>query len=63
MEGLSVVAIGYYGVGLVGCALKGFEKGGLPIDATLGMAIALPFVVGVAWIGLKRTKKRVTGVT
>ena len=61
VEGLSVMAIGYYGVGLVGYALKGLEKGGLPIDATLGMAIALPFVVGFAWVGLRRIKKRVTG--
>ncbi|MGD8956835.1 MAG: DUF3422 domain-containing protein [Chromatiaceae bacterium] len=63
VEGLSVVAIGYYGVGLVGYALKGIEKGGLPIDATLGMAIALPLVIGFAWIGLRRIKKRVTGST
>jgi uncharacterized membrane-anchored protein len=63
VEGLSVFAIGYYGVGLVGYALKGLEKGGLAIDATVGMAIALPFVVGAAWIGLKRIKKRVTGAT
>jgi uncharacterized membrane-anchored protein len=58
VEGLSIVAIGYYGVGLIGYALKGFEKGGLPIDATLGMGIALPFVVGLAWLGLRRARKR-----
>ncbi|MCG6983724.1 MAG: DUF3422 domain-containing protein [Thiocapsa sp.] len=63
VEGLSVMAIGYYGVGLVGYALKGLEKGGLPLDATLGMAIALPFVVGFTWFVLRRTKKRLTGST
>lgn len=61
VEGLSVIAIGYYGVGLVGYALKGLEQGGIPIDATLGMGIALPFVVGFAWLGLRRIKKRLTG--
>ncbi len=61
VEGLSVIAIGYYGVGLVGYALKGLEQWGLPIDATLGMGIALPFVVGFAWLGLKRVKKRLAG--
>ncbi|NCA70075.1 MAG: DUF3422 domain-containing protein [Sphingobacteriia bacterium] len=61
VEGLSVIAIGYYGVGLVGYALKGLEQYGLPIDATLGMGIALPFVVGLAWLGLRRVKKRLTG--
>ena len=60
VEGLSVIAIGYYGVGLIGYALKGLEKGGLPVDATLGMAIALPFVVGLTWLGLRRMKKRLT---
>jgi uncharacterized membrane-anchored protein len=62
VEGLSVIAIGYYGVGLVGYALKGAEEAGLPVDATVGMAIALPFVVGLTWLLLKRIKKRVTGV-
>jgi len=61
VEGLSVIAIGYYGVGLIGYALKGLEQGGLPIDANLGMGIALPFVIGFAWLGLRRVKKRLTG--
>jgi uncharacterized membrane-anchored protein len=60
VEGLSVIAIGYYGVGLLGYALKGLEKAGLPVDATMGMAIALPFVVGFTWLGLRRMKKRLT---
>ncbi len=57
VEGLSVIAIGYYGVGLIGYALKGLEQGGVPIDATLGMGIALPFVLGFAWLGLRWVKK------
>lgn len=60
VEGLSVIAIGYYGVGLLGYALKGLEKGGLPVDSTVGMAVALPFVVGFTWLGLRRMKKRLT---
>ena len=58
VEGLSVVAISYYGLGLVGYLLKGFEASGWPIDPTLGISIALPLVVGAAWFGLKRTKRR-----
>ncbi|GAB0148210.1 MULTISPECIES: DUF3422 family protein [Marichromatium] len=59
VEGLSVIAIGYYGVGLVGYALKGLEAQGLlPIDATLGMGLSVPIVVGAAWLGLKRMKRR-----
>lgn len=60
VEGLSVIAIGYYGVGLIGYLLKGLEKAGLPIDATLGMGVALPFVVGLAWLGIRRVRKRLT---
>lgn len=61
VEGLSVIAIGYYGVGLVGYALKGVQEAGFPVDATVGMAIALPFVVGLTWLLLRRIKRRVTG--
>jgi uncharacterized membrane-anchored protein len=63
VEGLSVIAIGYYGVGLVGYALKGLEKSGLPVDATVAMAVALPFVLGIAWLGLRRVKKRLAGAS
>ncbi|MGB5830744.1 MAG: DUF3422 domain-containing protein [Thiohalocapsa sp.] len=58
VEGLSVVAVGYYGGGLVGSLLKGLSAAGWPIDPTLGVAIALPLVVGAAWFGLTRTKRR-----
>jgi uncharacterized membrane-anchored protein len=58
VEGLSVVAISYYGLGLVGYLLKGFQASGWPIDPTLGVSIALPLVLGAAWFGLKRTKRR-----
>jgi hypothetical protein len=30
----------------------------LPVDPVLGAMLALPLVVGAAWIGLKRTKRR-----
>jgi uncharacterized membrane-anchored protein len=60
VEGLSVIAIGYYGVGLVGYALKGLEGSGLPINPELGMGIALPFVIGFAWFGLRRLKRHLT---
>lgn len=61
VEGLSVIAISYYGVGLLGYVLKGMEKGGLPINAEMGMGIAMPLVLGFAWFALKRIKKRLTG--
>lgn len=61
VEGLSVVAVGYYGVGLVGYVLKGLEKTGLPIDASLGVGLSVPVVIGLAWFGLRRVKQRLNG--
>ena len=57
VEGLSVIAIGYYGVGLVGYLLKGLEAQGVGINATFGVGIAVPVVIGVAWLGLRWVKK------
>ncbi|KAA6183672.1 DUF3422 domain-containing protein [Thiohalocapsa marina] len=61
VEGLSVVAISYYGLGLVGYLLKGLGAGGLPIDADLAIALALPLVVGAVWLGLQRAKRKLLG--
>ncbi len=59
VEGLSVVAIGYYGVGLIGYLLKGFEAGGWwSLNATLAIGMAVPLVVGASWLGLRHTKRR-----
>lgn len=57
VEGLSVIAISYYGAGLVGYLLKGLESSGLPIDSTLGLAIAVPGIAGLTWLALHRTKR------
>lgn len=58
VEGLSVIAIGYYGVGLVGYLLKGLEARGFPLDATYGTGLSAPIIVIVAWLGLRRMKAR-----
>jgi len=60
VEGLSVIAISYYGVGLIGYLLKGAAVGnGLPIDPGLAQALAVPIVIVGAWLGLRHTKRRV----
>ncbi len=56
VEGLSVIAISYYGVGLIGYLLKGLDAGGLAIDTGLALGIAAPLVVAAAWLGLHRVK-------
>jgi uncharacterized membrane-anchored protein len=58
VEGLSVIAIGYYGVGLVSYLLKGLEGHGLPIEAAYATGLAAPLVVLVAWLGIRRMKAR-----
>jgi uncharacterized membrane-anchored protein len=58
VEGLSVVAISYYGVGLIGYALKGLPPGVLPVDPAIAIAIAVPLVLATVWGGLRRMKRR-----
>ena len=62
VEGLSVVAISYYLVGLVGYVLKGLDATGMPLDAAQGMGLAVPVVALLAWFGLKRARKRLQDV-
>lgn len=54
----SARAISYCGLGLIGYLLKGLPAGSLPIDTNLGVALAVPLVLGAVWYGLKRTKRR-----
>ena len=45
----------------LGC-LRSAEQYGLPIDATTGLAISAPFIVGFTWWHLRRIKRRVAGI-
>ncbi len=58
VEGLSVIAIGYYGVGLVGYLFKGLEAAGMLHDAAATTGFAAPVVVLIAWLGIQRLKAR-----
>lgn len=60
VEGLSVAAVSYYLVGLLGYLLKGAKQAGyLPVSVELATAISVPVVVGVLAIGLYRLRKAV----
>jgi uncharacterized membrane-anchored protein len=54
VEGLSVVAISYYGIGLAGYALKALKSWGLdlPVDQVIGLL--LPLVAMATWLCLRR---------
>lgn len=53
VEGLSVVAISYYLVGLVSYAAKGVKAAGVHIDTDLLIGIAVPVLAGAVWMGLR----------
>ena len=59
VEGLSVVAVSYYALGLVAYLLKGTLEPFIGAKGvTLATALAVPVVVVLVWFGLKRLKKR-----
>ncbi len=58
VEGLSVAAITYYVAGLVGYAAKGLKALGLPVNADVAMAIAVPIVAAGVWYGMHRWRKK-----
>jgi uncharacterized membrane-anchored protein len=58
VEGLSVAAISYYLVGLVGYAAKGAAAAGLPVPVELVTGLSIPVVVLVVWLALQRVRRR-----
>lgn len=58
VEGLSVVVLSYYSVSLVGYALKALKAGGLHIDVELLTGVAIPFVVGAVFMGIRWLRRR-----
>lgn len=58
VEGLSVVAISYYGIGLAGYALKALKGWGLDIPVDQAIGLLLPLVAAATWFGIRRLHKR-----
>ena len=58
VEGLSVVAITYYGSQLVNYVVKGFEPQRLPATPETITAIAIPVIAGLVFLSLRRMRKR-----
>jgi len=59
VEGLSVVVLSYYLVGLVGYALKAAKATGLGVNVELGTGIAIPVVLGLVYVAMRRLRKMV----
>jgi uncharacterized membrane-anchored protein len=57
VEGLSVAAVSYYVVGLIGYIIKGSAYS-LPIGAETMLAISVPLVVAAMWLIVRRIRRR-----
>ena len=61
VEGLSVAAIVYYAAGLVGYLAKGFKASGAPVDADIVVGLAVPLLLVLVLLALRRARKRNAG--
>ncbi|NVJ96582.1 MAG: DUF3422 domain-containing protein [Alphaproteobacteria bacterium] len=59
VEGLSVVAISYYALGIIAMALKAMKAGGVPIDVGISTGIAAPFVLLTTFLLIRRVRHAV----
>ena len=58
VEGLSVVAISYYAVGLAGYLFKGLkDAGALPFDPSIATALSVPVALGAVWLMVRRIRR------
>jgi uncharacterized membrane-anchored protein len=56
VEGLSVVAISYYLLGLVSYAAKGLKAAGLHFDSDVASLVSLPVILAAVVLGLRRVR-------
>ncbi|HLN25142.1 MAG TPA: DUF3422 domain-containing protein [Patescibacteria group bacterium] len=59
VEGLSVVAISYYLIGLISYIAKGLKAAGLHFDSDLAPLAALPVVAGMVALGVRRLRRAI----
>ena len=58
VEGLSVAAVSYYVVGLIGYLAKGLKPDAVPVGVERIVAISVPVVVAAVWLVVRRIRKR-----
>lgn len=58
VEGLSVAAITYYGVGLVAYIAKALKQAGVPVPTDIVPGLAVPALAAVVWIAIRRLRSR-----
>ena len=57
VEGLSIAAITYYVVGLVGYVAKALKEAGVPLSVELVTGASIPFVVLAIWLAVRAVRK------
>jgi uncharacterized membrane-anchored protein len=57
VEGLSVAAVSYYVVGLIGYAAKAAKAAGAAVNTDIVTGIAIPIVVVVAALGVRHIRR------
>ncbi|NNL56035.1 MAG: DUF3422 domain-containing protein [Woeseia sp.] len=60
IEGLSVAAVTYYVVGLIGMLAKGVASMGVPMNLTIVTAASIPIVAGLAYLGIHRLRAKIS---
>jgi uncharacterized membrane-anchored protein len=59
VEGLSVAAITYYIVGLIGYLAKGAKELGWPLSFEVTTALAIPLVALAVWWSLRKLHRKI----
>ncbi|QND19174.1 DUF3422 family protein [Rhizobium leguminosarum bv. viciae] len=57
VEGLSVAAVSYYVVGLIGYFAKGIEEGGFHLKAASFTAVSVPVSLCVVWLVIRKIRR------
>jgi uncharacterized membrane-anchored protein len=57
VEGFSIFAISYYGVGLIGYLLKSGKSLGLPLNPDLLTGLSAPLILAVVWLSVRSVKR------
>lgn len=60
VEGLSVVAIGYYLMGLLNYVFEGLDEWGHPINKSIASGIAMPVVIILVFMAVRSVRKHIT---
>jgi uncharacterized membrane-anchored protein len=60
VEGLSVVAVSYYLLGMISYLANGAMRLGAAVDPSIIVTVAFPFVVGAVWVGVRHVRRKIT---